>query len=140
MAPKVGKLFLPYFNETIMLWSSFLKMTILHNFEVILQEENDLNPFTRLWCKVFSTSILNHKFLKYIKLAKIVVVQVLGSIEDQWTFNIIGFFLRNKLQNHLNTHLDLWIRFFSQCFFLLQIFPYDQDITRWNGKVCYMCS
>ncbi len=66
-----------------MLWSSFLKMTILHNFEVILQEENDLNPFTRLWCKVFSTSILNHKLLKYIKSAKIVVVQVLGSIEDE---------------------------------------------------------
>jgi hypothetical protein len=58
-------------------------MTILHNFEVILQEENDLNPFTRLWCKVFSTSILNHKLLKYIKSAKIVVVQVLGSIEDE---------------------------------------------------------
>jgi hypothetical protein len=57
-------------------------MAILHTFEVILQEENDLNPFTRLWCKVFSTSIFNHKLLKYIKLAKIVIVQVLGSIEN----------------------------------------------------------
>jgi hypothetical protein len=55
-------------------------MAILHTFEVSLQEENDLNPFTRLWCKVFSPSILNHKLLKS---AKIIVVQVLGSIEDE---------------------------------------------------------
>jgi hypothetical protein len=58
-------------------------MAILHNFEIILQKENDLNPFTRLWCKVFSPSILNHKLLKYIKLAKIVIVEVLGFIEDE---------------------------------------------------------
>lgn len=67
-------------SQIIMLWSSFLKMAILHTFEVSLQEENDLNPFTRVLCKVFSPSILNHKLLKS---AKIFLVQVLGSIEDE---------------------------------------------------------
>jgi hypothetical protein len=69
-------------------------------------------------------------------LAKIVIVKVLGSIEDEWTFNIMSF-LKKKLWNHLSTHLDLWIRFYIQFFFLLQILHYDQPIMRWNGKVCY---
>lgn len=53
---------------------SFFKMTMGHNFNPILHEESDLNPLTKMWHKVFRYPLLNHKFSKFIKLAKIAVV------------------------------------------------------------------
>jgi hypothetical protein len=38
-------------------------MTMLHNFKVVLQEKNDLNPLIKFWCKFFSSPIFNHKLL-----------------------------------------------------------------------------
>jgi len=46
-------------------------MTMLHNFETISHDKDELNPLTRLWCKLSTFSIFNHKLLKYIKLVKI---------------------------------------------------------------------
>ncbi len=56
-------------------------MTMLHNYEATLHEENQLNPFTRLWCKVFTSIVLNLNLSKYIKLDEIIVVQVIGLVE-----------------------------------------------------------
>ncbi len=75
---------------------------MLHNSKIVLQEKNDLNPITNLWHKVSSSPILNNKLLGYIKLVKIVTIQVLSSIEDKQTFNIVNF-MKNKFQNHLST-------------------------------------
>jgi hypothetical protein len=55
---------------------------MVHNFEVILHEKNELNPITKLWHKIFASTILNHKLSTYIELAKIAIVQVLkGSLK-----------------------------------------------------------
>jgi hypothetical protein len=54
---------------------------MLHNYEATLHEENQLNPFTRLWCKVFTSIVLNLNLSKYIKLDEISVVQVIGLVE-----------------------------------------------------------
>jgi hypothetical protein len=43
------------------LHESFSKMTIGHNSDPILHEENDFNPLTRMWCKVYGFPLLNHK-------------------------------------------------------------------------------
>jgi hypothetical protein len=67
------------------LQSTHFKMTMLHNFEIVLREENKLNPLTRFWRKISTFVILNLNFLEYIKLAKIIVVPVIGSIEDERT-------------------------------------------------------
>jgi hypothetical protein len=45
-----------------------------HNFEQILWEENNFNPLTRLWHKVFKYLIFNHKLLEFIKIAEIIVI------------------------------------------------------------------
>jgi hypothetical protein len=74
----------------------FFKMTIGHNFDPILHEESDLNPLTRMWCKVCGSPLLNHKLPKFIKFVEIIVVQVLNFIEDECTFNIMAF-MKTKL-------------------------------------------
>jgi hypothetical protein len=48
--------------------------------------------------------MFNHKFSKYIKLIEIVVIQVLGFVENEKTFSTIRF-MKSRLQNQLNTHL-----------------------------------
>lgn len=75
-----------------------------------------------------------------MKLAKIVVVlEVFGSIEDEHTFNIMSF-MKSRLWNRLNIHLDLYTRFFNQRIFILQSFPYDQTITKWQNKIHYFAN
>jgi hypothetical protein len=66
-------------------------MTMCRNFELVLHEENDLNPLTKLWHEVFGSLIFNHKFLELIELAKIATIQVFGFVEDERTFNIVNF-------------------------------------------------
>jgi len=77
-------------------------MTVVHNYEAIIFKDNELNLVIRLWHKVSSFSILNHKLSEFIKLVKIVDVQILGFVKDEWTFNTVNF-MKNKLQNH-QTH------------------------------------
>jgi hypothetical protein len=84
----------------------------------------------RLWRKIFTSIVLNLNLSEYIKLAEITVVQVIGSIEDEQTFNTIAF-IKNKLHNYLNTHLDLCTGSHNQQFFTLQNFLYDQAIAKW---------
>ncbi len=113
------------------------KVTMMHNSKVVLWEESSLNLMTRLWHKIIANPILNHKFLEFMKLAKIVVVlEMFGSIEYEHTFNIMSF-MKNRLRNRLNTHLDLCTHFFNQPFCILQSFPYDQTITKWQNKIHY---
>jgi hypothetical protein len=60
-----------------------------------------LNPFIHLW-KTFSTSKVLQSFLsKYFKLAKIVAVQVLKSVENKHTFSILSFMKLKKLNEYL---------------------------------------
>ncbi len=72
-----------------------------------------------------------HYIPKYIKLAEIVIVQVIGSMEDEHTFNTISF-MRSKLKNRLTSHLDLVIYMFSQHFYTLENFAYDVVIQEWK--------
>ncbi len=68
---------------------------------------------------------------KYIKLAKIVVVQVIGSVEDEWCFNMLSF-MKTKLRNWSTTQLDLVIHMFGQNFYALENFLYNQTIKKWK--------
>jgi hypothetical protein len=62
-----------------------------HNFDPFLCEEIDLG-----------SPLLNHKFLKFIKLTEIISVQVFGFVKDEHIFNIVAF-MKTKLWNYL-TH------------------------------------
>jgi hypothetical protein len=96
----------------------FFKMIMGHNSDPILREENDLNPFIRMWCKVSGSPFLKHKLSEFIKLAEITIILVLVFVKDECTFNIMAF-MKTKLHNQLSTHLDLCTRFHTQHFFIL---------------------
>ncbi len=65
------------------------------NSESMLKEVSNKNSITRLWAKISSSPILKIKLLKFIKLAKIACVQVLGFVEDEFIFSIVVFIKTN---------------------------------------------
>jgi hypothetical protein len=42
-----------------------------------------LNPLTWLWCILLASRVRFYSFLEYFKLAKIIMVQDFGSVEDE---------------------------------------------------------
>jgi hypothetical protein len=65
-----------------------------------------VNPFTHLWQVIHASQFLSHAFPKCLKVAKIVVIHGMGSIDDEHWFSSISFQNKN-LHNHLNLHLQL---------------------------------
>lgn len=53
-----------------------------------------------------ASQLLSHVFPKYLKVTNIAMVHMLGFVKDKRCFNSIAF-LRNKVCNHLNNHLQL---------------------------------
>jgi hypothetical protein len=51
--------------------------------------------------RINSSLILNEKLNEYNKLAEIVMVQVLGSVEDERTFNNLSFMIPKPANNSL---------------------------------------
>jgi len=68
------------------------------------------------------------EFSEFFKLAKMALVHILGNVEDECTFSTLNF-LKSKLRNNLEDHLQLVIGMFSQCIFILENFPYDATFT-----------
>jgi hypothetical protein len=56
---------------------------------------------------------------EYLKLVELVIIMVLGNVEDERTFSIINF-MNSKLCNHLIVHLDLVVNEFA-CLEILQV-------------------
>jgi hypothetical protein len=72
-------------------------------------------------------------FSEYFKLAKIAMVQVLGSVEDEQCFSSLEFW-KSKLCNQLTTNLGLVVKVFSQNFYTLHNFPYAKAYEQWCAK------
>jgi len=56
-----------------------------------------------------------------MKLVEITNVQIFSFVENKHTFSTLNF-MKNRLQNQINTHLDLCTWFYSQHFFMLLTF------------------
>jgi hypothetical protein len=54
-----------------------------HNVEVVIQESLDVNLITQMWLKIQSSPLLVLKPNEYIRVVEIVMVQVLGLVEDK---------------------------------------------------------
>jgi len=79
-------------------------MIMVHNYEVVFCEDNELNPITSLWHKFFISTILNDKFFELIRLV---------NMHWRWmNFNNICF-MKNKLWNYFRMHLDLCTEFYN---------------------------
>jgi len=70
-----------------------------------------VNPLIWLWHILDVSHILWHSFLEFFKLAKITIIQVLGLVEDEWTFSILSF-LNFELRNCFNEHLSIVVRMY----------------------------
>lgn len=63
------------------------------------------------------------------------LVHVLGSVEDERLFSSMGF-LKSKLRNKLEEHIELVVGMFSHRVFSLENFPYQKVFDNWfiTGK------
>jgi hypothetical protein len=82
---------------------------------------NHLNPAAKLWQIMGANSLLQHVFLEYFKLVNMALTLVLGFVEDERTFSIVGF-VKGKLQNKLVKHLPLYVKMFNQIFYTFRSF------------------
>ncbi len=63
-----------------------------------------------------NSQILKIKMFEFFRLVELVIVMVLGSVEDERTFSTLTF-MKSKLRNHLTTHFDLVVKMYAQDFF-----------------------
>jgi hypothetical protein len=94
----------------------------------------DENPMTRLWHQLVTNSLLVAHLFEFMKLIKLAIVQVVGSVEDERTFSTL-FFIMSKLHNCLVGHLNIAIHMFPQYFFTKKTFPFHHAITNWNDGI-----
>jgi len=59
-------------------------------------KSKDVNLVTHMWLKIQSSILLVCKLNEYMKGIEIAMVMVLGSVEDEKTFNNLAF-MKNKL-------------------------------------------
>ncbi len=58
-----------------------------------------------------------------MKVVELVVVQIMGTMEDERTFNNMTFY-EDKLYNKLCEHLDLVVHMYAQPFYAIYNYPY----------------
>ncbi len=101
------------------------------NFVSTIEPPILMNPFTWLWIMLSTSKVLWNILLNYFKLAKIVIVQMFMSIEDEQTFSIL-YFIKSNLQNRFNEHLPVVVNMYFQTLFTLENFLYDATIENWQ--------
>jgi hypothetical protein len=57
-----------------------------------------------------------------MKVVKLVVVQIMGFVEDEKTFSTLTF-MKTRLWNRLCEYLDLVVRMIAKPFYIVDIFP-----------------
>jgi hypothetical protein len=68
---------------------SLFVFNMTNNAKLAMQKPFDLNLVTKLWRTLTSFQILENKILEYMKLVELVVVQVIGVVEDQYYFSML---------------------------------------------------
>lgn len=94
--------------------SSFFKMSMKSNCMWAMENFGDLNPVSMIsWQKLSMNALLASKLPEFHKLAEMVVVQIMGSVEDERVFSTLSFMktkLRSKLTDHFVVSLCIAIR------------------------------
>jgi len=79
-----------------------------NNVKLAMHKPFDVNPITKFYRIFISFQILKNKIPKYIKLVELVIVQVIGSVENKHCFSMLTF-MTTKSWNQLTMHLELVI-------------------------------
>jgi hypothetical protein len=93
----------------------------------------DLNTLSMLWKKLFSSAFSCACLNEFMKVAKLTMVQIMGSMEDERTFSTLTF-MKTRLHNRLCEHLDLVVCMYVQPFYTVDTFHYHNVITTWIEK------
>ncbi len=92
--------------------ASYFRFIMSRIVAAMMQEPSNVNPITQMRLEIQSSPLLVLKLNKYINIVEIVMVQVLGSSENERTFSNLTF-MKSKLRNRLTAHLDLCVRMFT---------------------------
>jgi hypothetical protein len=96
--------------------------------------QKPLHPLSKVWAYVYVSALLCERLSEFIKGAQIAICSVIGSVEDERTFNTLPF-LKSKLRNRLKSSLDPLMHVFSQDHFPeLEDFPYGEAMDMWIEK------
>jgi hypothetical protein len=90
-----------------------------------MKEVKDVNPIVQMWLKIIFSSILVYKLNEYLKIVEIALVHVLGSVEDEKSFNDSSF-MKQKLMlstNHKSCIVCLHALMFSFFSLFGKFFP-----------------
>ena len=101
------------------------------NLATALEKPITVNSLTKLRRALPMSIILKKHFPKWFKVAELVAVEVLGSIEDEQIFSIVSF-SKLKLYNRLFEHLVACVGIYNQKFFTLETFLFDKVYSKWH--------
>ena len=98
-----------------------------------------LNLVTKLWRRLDANSELSTSFPKYIKLAQIVLIHLLGSVEDKHAFSMVTL-LKNKVRNRLDgEHLSLVAGMYNWSVYSFTSFSYEDYFKQWLRSCKFHC-
>jgi hypothetical protein len=72
-----------------------------------MDEPFDNNPLTKMWVTINNNTLLTNRLNEFLKLTKIVVMSIFGSLKDKHTFSTLAF-MKDKLHNSLEL---IWTQF-----------------------------
>jgi hypothetical protein len=64
---------------------------MIDNVDLTMIKTPDKNIVSKLWMKIKSSPIMAHKLSECIKFDEIILIQVLGFVEDERTFNNLTY-------------------------------------------------
>ncbi len=64
----------------------------------------DLNPLSRLWKKLSNNALLSTYANEFMKVIKLVVIQIMGFVEDERTHLTLTL-MKKRFQNRMCGHL-----------------------------------
>jgi len=77
-----------------------------------MEEPWDQNPLTNVWILIGQNALMLNRLFEFIKVAEIVILEVLGNVEDERTFSTLSF-MKSKLQNRLGGHVNTCVKLFA---------------------------
>ncbi len=101
------------------------------NCHATMKPPMDCNPCTKILITLSNNQLLSHRLFGWLKLIKLFVVIVMGSVEDEKCFSNMGL-MKNNLRNILTTHLDSVVKMFAQKFFTFDTFSFAVVMNVWN--------
>jgi hypothetical protein len=113
--------------------ATLFKQTMIKHAPKVMEDALKLgkNPLSLLWSRLQgSGGYLCGYLTEWFKMADLAVTTVIGSVEDERTFSTLSW-LKSKVRNRLNDHLDCTISVYSQKYFELSTFPYEKAIEHW---------